>query len=360
MRCCAGAMASPMGPEQSLRDAYGEDARRTCSTLRRELEEHLAAPEAGRKAFELTLHGLKGVASALEVGEGGALCHALEELLRTPEDWVPFPALLPALLQGLAELEQQALAFEAGVAVPPVSSLLKSLLSQALGEAPFPPGEGRWPEPLIEAVDDELEALFEAHRKAPPVPSASQAPVPEGALASLGDFLALQAEALAAELGKVVAFRAELPGLALASDRLSDLRTQLGHLLRNALDHGLETPEGRRAAGKAEQGVLRLEGTVEDDILTLTLADDGAGLALEALKARAREAGLLESNSALSPLDLLCLPGASVRAQASHLSGRGVGLAAVRGAVEGWGGALSVTTEPGQGTAFRLTVPLDG
>lgn len=150
-------------------------------------------------------------------------------------------------------------------------------------------------------MDDELEALFEAHRKAPPVPSASQAPVPEGALASLGDFLALQAEALAAELGKVVAFRAELPGLALASDRLSDLRTQLGHLLRNALDHGLETPEGRRAAGKAEQGVLRLEGTVEDDILTLTLADDGAGLALEALKARAREAGLLESNSALSP-----------------------------------------------------------
>lgn len=357
MRCCAGATASPMGPDPSLRAAYGEDARRTCDTLRREIEEHLAAPEAGRKAFELTLHGLKGVSAALEVGESGALCHALEELLRSPEDWVPFSALLPAMLQGLVELEQQALAFEAGEAVPPVSSLLKSLLSLALGEAPFPPGEGRWPEALCEFVDDELEALFEAHRKAPPV---APALVSEAALSSLGDYLAHQAEGLAAELGKAVVFQAELPKLTLASDRLSDLRTQLGHLLRNAVDHGLESPEARRIAGKAAQGLIRLKGARQGEALTLSLADDGAGLAVEALKARAREAGLIESESDPAPLDLLCLPGVSLREQASHISGRGVGLAAVRGAVEGWGGQLSVTTEAGQGTAFHLTMPLDG
>lgn len=356
MRCCAGAMASPMAPDSALRAAYGQDARRTCATLREQLDAHLAAPEVGRKVFELTLHGLKGVAAALEVGESGALCHALEELLRTPADWVPFTALLPSLLQGLVELEQQALAFESGHPVPPVSSLLKSLLNQALGERPFPPGEGRWPEVLVEAVDDQLEALFEAHQKAPPVP---RAPSPEGALASLETFLAPQVEAMASEQGKAVVFRAELPALTLPGDRLSDLRTQLGHLLRNALAHGLELPAARRGAGKAECGVLRLEGALEGGELILTLADDGAGLSLDLLRAKAQAEGLLETDDAPTPLDLLCLPGASIRDQASHLSGRGVGLAAVRRAVEGWGGELSVTTEVGQGTTFRLTMPLE-
>ena len=354
MRSCVGEMTSPMAPDAALRAAYGEDARRTCATLRDQLEVHLSAPESGRKAFELTLHGLKGVAAALEVGEGGALCHALEALLRAPADWVPFPALLPALLQGLAELEQQAWAFEAGEAVPPVSALQKSLMNQALGEGPFPPGAARWPEALVESVDDDLEALFEAHRKAPPVPSEATE-----CLSSLEPYLRRQAEAVGAELGKVFVFEAALPARPVPKARLSDLRTLLGHLLRNALDHGLERPEARLAAGKAEQGLLRLQGEGEGSLLTLTLSDDGSGIDRETLSAKAQAAGLLAPEATLSLLDLLCLEGASVQDHVSLHSGRGVGLAAVRQAVEGWGGELSVTTEAGQGTAFRLTVPLE-
>ena len=354
MPSCAGAMASPMAPDAALRAAYGEDARRTCATLRDQLEAQLSTPERGRKALELTLHGLKGVAAALEVGEGAALCHALEELLRTPEDWVPFPALLPALLQGLAELEQQAWAFEAGEAVPPVSALQKSLMNQALGEGPFSPGAARWPEALVESVDDDLEALFEAHRNAPPVPSEATE-----CLSTLEPYLRRQAEAVGAELGKAVAFEAVLPALKLPKACLSDLRTLLGHLLRNALDHGLEPPEARRLAGKAEEGLVRLEGKRKGPWLTLTLSDDGGGVDRVTLADKAQAAGLLKAEAALSLLDLLCLEGASVQDQASLHSGRGVGLAAVRQAVEGWDGELSVTTEAGQGTAFCLTVPLD-
>ena len=354
MPCCAGGTICPMAPDSALRAAYGEDARRTCATLRDQLEAHLSAPESGRKAFELTLHGLKGVAAALEVGEGGALCHALEELLRSPADWVPFPALLPALLQGLAELEQQAWAFAAGEAVPPVSALQKSLMNQALGEGPFPPGAARWPEALVESVDDDLEALFEAHKTAPPVPSEVT-----DSLSTLEPYLQRQAEAVGAELGKAVAFEAALPALKVPKARLSDLRTLLGHLLRNALDHGLERPETRRAAGKPEQGMVRLQGEGEGSLLALTLSDDGGGIDRKTLADKAQAAGLLKAEAALSLLDLLCLEGASVQDHASLHSGRGVGLAAVRQAVEGWGGELSVTTEAGQGTAFRLTVPLE-
>jgi chemotaxis protein histidine kinase CheA len=354
MPSCAGGMTFPMAPDAALRAAYGEDARRTCAAVREQLEAHLAAPENGRKALELTLHGLKGAAAALEVGEGGALCHALEELLRTPQDWVPFPALLPALLQGVAELEQQAWAFAAEEPVPPVSSLQKSLMNQALGERPFPPGAARWPEALVESVDDDLEALFEAHRAAPPVPSEAT-----DDLSVLEPYLRRQVEAVGEELNKAVAFETVLPALKLPKACLSDLRTLLGHLLRNALDHGLERPEARRAAGKAAQGLVRLEGKREGPWLTLTLSDDGGGVDRVTLADKAQAAGLLKAEAALSLLDLLCLEGASVQDQASLHSGRGVGLAAVRQAVEGWGGELQVTTSAGQGTAFRFTVPLD-
>jgi len=353
MPSCAGAMICPMVPDAALRAAYGEDARRTCAAVREQLEVQLLNPERGRKALELTLHGLKGAAAALEVGEGGALCHALEELLRTPPDWVPFPALLPALLQGVAELEQQAWAFAAAEPVPPVSSLQKSLMNQALGEGPFPPGAGRWPEALVESVDDDLEALFEAHQNAPPVPSEAT-----DSLSVLEPYLRRQVEVVGEELGKAVAFEVALPALELPKARLSDLRTLLGHLLRNALDHGLEPPEARHLAGKAAQGLVRLEGEGGGSWLTLTLSDDGGGIDGETLSAKARAAGLVASEATLSLLDLLCLEGASVQDHASLHSGRGVGLAAVRQAVEGWGGALHVTTEAGQGTAFRLTVRL--
>lgn len=141
---------------------------------------------------------------------------------------------------------------------------------------------------------------------------------------------------------------------------LASLVDPVAHLLRNAVDHGVEPSAERTAIGKPVAGRLRL--TVRRDGATLTLgcADDGRGLDLAAIAARARAQGLVDEE-ALSPARLralIMLPGFSTRAQASQLSGRGIGLDVVRQAIDRLGGTIEVDSTPGLGTCFRLRVPL--
>lgn len=341
-----------MVADPELRRAYAEDTLRACAQVRSLMLECLRAP-AGlpRQALEIALHGVKGAASALAVADADRLCHALESLLRLGPEAVPFDALLPALLQGTAELEAQAWALRVGEAPAATSELTKSLLNCALGLAAFPPGEARWPAALLVQEDeDELEALFAAHRKAPPV-----APSPSGErLDALGPYAAAQVKQLGEALHKAVEFDYELPALILAPERLGQLRTQLGHLLRNALDHGLETPPERQAAGKKAVGHLRLRGQADENHLTLELEDDGAGIDF----ARLRQRWPMEDGPPEALLDLLCAPGVSARDSASLVSGRGLGLASVREALRTLGGSLAVRSTAKQGTIFTLTVPL--
>ena len=133
------------------------------------------------------------------------------------------------------------------------------------------------------------------------------------------------------------------------------------HLVRNALSHGIEDPETREALGKPERGRVVLRAAAEGDLVCIEVEDDGRGIDLGAVTARARERGLLGPDETVTPdtvLDILCAPGFSTRTESDLTSGRGVGLSVVRDAVEDLGGHLDLTWEEGQGTRFVIRLPL--
>ncbi|MGI9592427.1 MAG: chemotaxis protein CheA [Myxococcota bacterium] len=143
-------------------------------------------------------------------------------------------------------------------------------------------------------------------------------------------------------------------------DRLSD---PLVHLVRNAVDHGIEAPEKRRAAGKPETGSVRIDARREKDSIRIAVVDDGSGMDLEKVRRRAVEAGLVHPDIAedLPPDQLAAFvfhPGFSTAESVSEISGRGVGMDAVRVTLESLGGAVEFVTEPGLGTTTTLTVPI--
>jgi two-component system chemotaxis sensor kinase CheA len=165
------------------------------------------------------------------------------------------------------------------------------------------------------------------------------------------------------ELGKEADL--ELRGGEVEVDRavLDQLRAPLTHLLRNALDHGLEAAEARARAGKPRRGSVVVAATQREGVLQLEVADDGAGIDPARVRARALERGLLsaeEAERADDPeaLDLVFRSGFSTAAQVTGLSGRGVGLDVVREHVERLHGTLTLDTEPRRGTRFRLELPL--
>lgn len=141
-------------------------------------------------------------------------------------------------------------------------------------------------------------------------------------------------------------------------DRLND---PLVHLVRNSLDHGLETPEERVAAGKPPAGKLRLSARQTGDRVVITVADDGRGLDAARIRAKAVEKGLLSADAELPPhelFQLVFLPGFSTAQSVSALSGRGVGLDVVKRTIEQLRGRIDLHSEEGKGAEFRLSLPL--
>jgi two-component system chemotaxis sensor kinase CheA len=128
-------------------------------------------------------------------------------------------------------------------------------------------------------------------------------------------------------------------------------------VIRNAIDHGLESPERRQKAGKDPVGHVALEARKRDGRLILTITDDGAGIDWEKLGQKAFAAGLPWRTTA-DRVEALFADGVSSRDEATSTSGRGVGLAAVREACETIGGRIEVHSEPGKGTRMVITVPL--
>ena len=127
------------------------------------------------------------------------------------------------------------------------------------------------------------------------------------------------------------------------------------HLVRNALAHGLESPEEREQAGKEPVGTLRLRALPQGDSIRIEVSDDGRGLDLEAI---GRAAGVRATLDADKALEILCRPGFSTRLQAARDAGRGVGMDVVRTAVSEMGGQLGVESRPGQGCTFWMRLPL--
>jgi two-component system chemotaxis sensor kinase CheA len=168
---------------------------------------------------------------------------------------------------------------------------------------------------------------------------------------------------LARDLGKDLAF--EVDGLDIELDRtvLDEIVEPLVHLLRNSIDHGLESAEDRVAVGKPPRGLVRLSAARERDRVLVTVADDGRGMDVERIWQAAVSRGLAQAadRESMTDDDILlftCTPGFSTAEHATKVSGRGVGMDVVRAKVEQLGGALAIRSRPGRGTEFVLALPL--
>lgn len=144
---------------------------------------------------------------------------------------------------------------------------------------------------------------------------------------------------------------------------LDDLADPLMHILRNCIDHGLESPEERTAAGKSPKGKVQVSVRRARDRVVIEVEDDGRGMNAEKLKAAALARGSITAEAAARMSDreafmLACLPGVSTAKDVSEISGRGVGMDAVKRVVENVGGALEIDSEKGKGSRFTLRLPL--
>jgi two-component system chemotaxis sensor kinase CheA len=166
---------------------------------------------------------------------------------------------------------------------------------------------------------------------------------------------------LANELGKEIELITVGEETELDKTVIERLNDPLVHLIRNSVDHGLETPDGRRAAGKPACGRITLSARHAGAEVLVSVADDGRGLDRALIQARGEEQGLLDPGVKLSDGDLfqvLFQPGFSTAGQVTSLSGRGVGLDVVRRTVEGLRGKIEITSRLGQGTEISACLPL--
>jgi two-component system sensor histidine kinase and response regulator WspE len=164
-------------------------------------------------------------------------------------------------------------------------------------------------------------------------------------------------------LGKQV--RLELVGESTQVDRdiLEKLDAPLGHLLRNAVDHGIESPDERRAARKPDEGVIRLEARHQAGILQIVVSDDGRGIDLDQLRQTVVERKLTNAETAdklteAELLEFLFLPGFTMKNTVTEISGRGVGLDAVQNVLKQVRGSIRISSQPDKGTRFQLQLPL--
>lgn len=168
---------------------------------------------------------------------------------------------------------------------------------------------------------------------------------------------------IARELGKQVRFDIVGDRTQIDRDILERLDAPLIHLLRNALDHGLETPEERIAVGKPEEGIIRLTASHHAGALQIVVADDGRGIDTGAIRDAVIARGLAAPDTAdrLSEselLEFLFLPGFSMKGDVTPLSGRGVGLDIVQDMIRQVRGLVRISSRPGEGTQFKLELPL--
>jgi two-component system sensor histidine kinase and response regulator WspE len=168
---------------------------------------------------------------------------------------------------------------------------------------------------------------------------------------------------LARALGKKVKFTVLGKATEVDRDILEKLEAPLNHILRNALDHGLEQPGDRLQRGKTEEGHLKLEARHAAGMLYITISDDGGGIDIEKLRQNVVSRGMVAADSATNLseaelLEFLFLPGFSTAQQVTEISGRGVGLDVVQSMVQEVGGTVRVVSQLGQGTTFHLQLPI--
>ena len=164
-----------------------------------------------------------------------------------------------------------------------------------------------------------------------------------------------------ASVGKEVRLRTDGEYTEVDKTVIERLADPLTHMIRNAVDHGLELPEKRRAAGKSPEGLIVLSASHRAGRVLIEIEDDGAGINRPKVREIAISKGLIPADAQLSDTEidnLLFLPGFSTASEVSALSGRGVGMDVVKSAITGLGGRITITSAPGQGTKFSISLPL--
>ncbi|HFD11616.1 MAG TPA: response regulator [Crenotrichaceae bacterium] len=168
---------------------------------------------------------------------------------------------------------------------------------------------------------------------------------------------------VARSLNKSVQLEIEGKATKLDRDILEKIEAPLNHLLRNAVDHGIEMPEVRKASGKPEKGVIRLSAFHQAGMLSIVIEDDGGGIDIESLRAKVLQKGMVDESMAknLSEAELyefLFLPGFSTKQDVTEISGRGVGMDVVHEVVQKMRGQVRVSSHLGKGTRFHMQLPL--
>jgi two-component system chemotaxis sensor kinase CheA len=169
----------------------------------------------------------------------------------------------------------------------------------------------------------------------------------------------------AKEAGKEIDLRLSGEDTELDKLMIEDLADPIMHLIRNAIDHGIEPPEVRRQRGKPDQGIVKLSAYPKGNHVVITVEDDGAGMDTHKLLATAVEKGVFGPDHGRDPvtdrkeiLDLIFLPGFTTRETVTEISGRGVGMDVVKRNVSKLSGMIDIETEPGAGSTFTLTLPI--
>jgi two-component system, chemotaxis family, sensor kinase CheA len=166
---------------------------------------------------------------------------------------------------------------------------------------------------------------------------------------------------LSAELGKEIDLVTEGAETELDKTVIERMADPLMHLIRNSIDHGIESPEKRLEAGKAGKGTILLKAQYKGAYVVITIEDDGGGLKVEAIKAKAVQKGLISRDADISDTEafnLIFAPGFSTAETVSSVSGRGVGMDVVKKTIDSLRGAIEVKSERGRGTTMMLKLPL--
>ena len=166
---------------------------------------------------------------------------------------------------------------------------------------------------------------------------------------------------VAALTGKQVRLVTEGEGTEVDKTVIEHLADPLTHMIRNAIDHGLESPEDRQRAGKPEQGTVRLAAMHRSGRIVIEVSDNGAGIDRARVRASAIAKGLIPQDATLTDEEidnLIFLPGFSTAATISDISGRGVGMDVVRRSIQALGGRIAISSRPGHGSTFTLSLPL--
>lgn len=348
-------------------------------------------------------HSVKGMAASMAYTAIADLAHSFEDVVaaRRAENVALEVGLVDVLLATVDTLSRQVASVEADTAIEDSGALtleLKRLTKERVPDAiaaPVVTAKASQPQqavPVVRVRADTLDNLLDAvgelfitRSRLRATLGTSQDPEVRAALDELDARVRdVQAQALAVRmtplrtlteryarlvrdteraLGKSVVMRVDGEGIELDRAILEQLDAPLVHIIRNAIDHGIESPQKRTALGKEASGLLTISAAREHDVAVIVIEDDGAGLDADHLVRVAMDKGLITASHAemitqSEAFQLICMPGFSTKAEVTDVSGRGVGMDVVREHVEALSGALTIDSELGRGTRFTLRVPL--